>query len=125
MIVDLLASPAVAGFSVSKIRGQGPLLAWTPWSAVTALGAGLAVAGAGFRLPRWQLLALGMVLFLGAGADWVAETVITASGAGGGLGADQRVQPGPAAAPHPRETLGAVMATVADGDTSAACFLFI
>jgi hypothetical protein len=24
MIVDLLASPAVAGFSVSKIRGQGP-----------------------------------------------------------------------------------------------------
>ena len=54
-------------------------------------------------LPRWQLLALGMVLFLGAGvgAGWVAETVITAPGAGGGLGADQRVQPGPAAAPHP------------------------
>jgi hypothetical protein len=25
MIVDLLASPAVAGFSVSKIRGQGPI----------------------------------------------------------------------------------------------------
>jgi len=25
MIVDLLASPAVAGFSVSKIRGQGPV----------------------------------------------------------------------------------------------------
>jgi hypothetical protein len=24
MIVDLLASPAVAGYSVSKIRGQGP-----------------------------------------------------------------------------------------------------
>jgi hypothetical protein len=24
MIVDHLASPAVAGFSVSKIRGQGP-----------------------------------------------------------------------------------------------------
>jgi hypothetical protein len=24
MIVDLLASPAVAGFSVSKTRGQGP-----------------------------------------------------------------------------------------------------
>jgi hypothetical protein len=26
MIVDHLASPAVAGFSVSKIKGQGPLL---------------------------------------------------------------------------------------------------
>jgi hypothetical protein len=26
MIVDLLASPAVAGFSVSQIRGQGPIL---------------------------------------------------------------------------------------------------
>jgi hypothetical protein len=26
MIVDLLASPAVAGFSVSKIRGQGPTI---------------------------------------------------------------------------------------------------
>jgi hypothetical protein len=25
MIVDHLASPAVAGFSVSKIRGQGPV----------------------------------------------------------------------------------------------------
>jgi hypothetical protein len=31
MIVDLLASPAVAGFSVSKIRGQGPSAA-TPSS---------------------------------------------------------------------------------------------
>jgi len=26
MIVDLLASPAVAGFSVSKIWGQGPFV---------------------------------------------------------------------------------------------------
>jgi hypothetical protein len=44
------------------------LLAWTPWAAVTAVGAALAVAG-GFRLPRRQLLALGMLL--GAGAGWV------------------------------------------------------
>ena len=27
MIVDLLASPAVAGFSVSKTKGQGPVVA--------------------------------------------------------------------------------------------------
>src|SRR6185503_13157436 len=67
----------VLGFGYLIAGRRGPilallvvttLLAWTPWSAVTAppLGAGLAVAD-GFRLPRWQLLALGMVLFVGAG----------------------------------------------------------
>jgi hypothetical protein len=51
--------------------------AWSPRLAVTALGAAIAVAGA-FRLPRWQLLAVGMVVFLGAGSGYVVETVITA-----------------------------------------------
>ena len=39
MIVDLLASPAVAGFSVSKIRGQGP----TGWSPTRASGRCVAI----------------------------------------------------------------------------------
>ena len=45
MIVDHLASPAVAGFSVSKIRGQGPA-SEVSWTAVVAPVAFLAQDGA-------------------------------------------------------------------------------
>jgi len=99
------------------------LLAWTPWAAVTALGGALAIAG-GFRLPRWQLLALGMVLFLGAGAGWVAETVITARQRADSWAQTSEYNRAQLLPHSPREALGAVMATVADGDTTAACALF-
>lgn len=99
------------------------LLAWTPWAAVTALGAALAIAG-GFRLPRWQLLALGMVLFLGAGAGWVAETVITARQRADSWAQTSEYNRAQLLPRSPREALGAVMASVADADTSAACALF-
>jgi hypothetical protein len=75
-------------------------------------------------LPRWQLLALGMVLFLGAGAGWVAESVITARVRAEGWAQTSEFNRAQLLPRTPRETLGAVMATVADGDTSAACFLF-
>ena len=53
------------------------LLAWTaPRSPLPRPGVLGSPSRAGSGLPRWQLLALGMVLFLGAG--WVAETGITA-----------------------------------------------
>jgi hypothetical protein len=37
MIVDPLASPAVAGFSVSKIRGQGPSYVGQPAQPIEAI----------------------------------------------------------------------------------------
>lgn len=88
LVVVLAVLLRVLGFGYLLAGRRGPLLlvsllllttlgAWSPWAAVTVLGAGVAVAG-GFRLPRWQLLAVGMVLLLGAGAGWVAETVATA-----------------------------------------------
>lgn len=99
------------------------LLAWTPWAAVTALGAALAIAG-GFRLPRWQLLAVGMVLLLGAGAGWVAETVITAQRKADSFALTSAYNRAQLLPRSPREVLGGVMASVADADTSAACALF-
>ncbi|TQM01600.1 hypothetical protein [Pseudonocardia kunmingensis] len=88
LVLGLAVVLRVLGFGYLLAGKRGPVLlvalllvttlgAWSPWLAVTALGAGIAVAGA-FRLPRWQLLAVGMVLFLCAGAGWVTETVIAA-----------------------------------------------
>jgi hypothetical protein len=88
------------------------LLAWTPWAAVTALGAGLAVAG-GFRFAALAAARTRHGVVPRRRRRLGRRDRHHRPGAGGGLGADQRVQPGPAAAPHPRETLGAVMATVA------------
>lgn len=99
------------------------LLAWTPWAAVTALGAALAIAG-GFRLPRWQLLALGMVLFLGAGSGWVAETVITARQRAESWAQTSNYNRAQLLPHTPRDALGAVMAAVAEGDSAAACAVF-
>lgn len=87
------------------------------------MGAGLAVARL-FRLPRWALLAVGMVLFLLAGAGWVAETV---AGAQRRVAVQEQTQ-----AYHraqllprsPRGVLGAVIASVADADPVSACVLF-
>jgi hypothetical protein len=97
--------------------------AWSPWLAVTGLGAALAVAGA-FRLPCWQLLAVGMVLFLGAGAGWVTETVIDAQQRAASYEQTRKHNRAQLLPRSPRDVLGAVMETVADGDTSAACALF-
>ena len=99
------------------------LLAWTPWAAVTAVGAGLGVAG-GLRLPRWQLLAVGMALFLGAGAGWAADTVATARQRTDSWAQTSDFNRAQLLPRSPRAVLGAVMASVAEGDTSAACFLF-
>lgn len=65
-----------------------------------------------------------MVLLLGAGSGWVAETVITAR-----QRADSWAQTSDynraQLLPHtPRDALGAVMDAVAEGDTSAACSVF-
>ena len=104
------------------------LLAWTPWAAVTALPWVLgSPSRAGSGLPRWQLLALGMVLFLGAGSAPAGSPRPSSPPRVRAEGWAQtsefnRAQLLPRT---PREALGAVMATVADGDTSAACFLFI
>lgn len=124
----------VLGFGYLLAGKRGPVLlvallvvttlfAWTPWAAVTALGGALAIAG-GFRLPRWQLLAVGMVLFLGAGAGWVAETVITARQRADSYQQSSDFNRAQLLPHSPREALGAVMAAVADADTSAACSLF-
>ena len=104
----------VLGFGYLIADRRGPILLVALLVVTTLLRVDAVVRGhrpgcwarpsrAGPGLLRWQLLALGMVLFLGAGvgAGWVAETVITAPGAGGGLGADQRVQPGPSCCPAP------------------------
>lgn len=120
------------GYLLAGKRGPGLLVgllvvttlgAWSPWLAVTALGAAVAVAGA-FRLPRWQLLAVGMVLFLGAGAGYVAETVIAAQQRATGYEQTRAYNHAQLLPRSPRDMLGAVMASTADADTSAACALF-
>lgn len=120
------------GYLLAGKRGPGLLVglllvttfgAWSPWLAVTALGAGVAVAGA-FRLPRWQLLAVGMVLFLGAGAGYVAETVVDAQQQAARYEQTRAYSHAQLLPRSPRGVLGAVMASAADADTSAACALF-
>ena len=96
----------------------------SPWAAVSAVGAGLAVVGL-FRLPRWQLLAVGMVLFLLAGAGWVAETVAAARRAAEieeQKNAWSRAQLLPRS---PREALNSVMILVARDEAGFACGLFV
>ncbi len=121
----------ILGFGYLLAGRRGPVLlvallvvttlfAWTPFAAVTGLGAALAVAG-GFRLPRWQLLAVGMVLFLGAGAGWVAQTVITARQQADGWAQTSDHNRAQLLPRTPRDTLGEVMALVAAGDTTTAC----
>jgi len=85
MIVDLLASPAVAGFSVSKTRGQGPCFTAPTFPTFVGLVVGLIaqtrrrtvcgmLTGAGldrvwhhsrahrlFANARWSSDALGLV----------------------------------------------------------------
>ena len=120
------------GYLIAGKRGPGLLVglllvttlgAWSPWLAVTALGAGVAVAGA-FRLPRWQLLAVGMVLFLAAGAGYVAETVIAAQQREASYAQTRAYSHAQLLPRSPRGVLGAVMDSAADADTSAACALF-
>src|SRR3954465_15263545 len=56
MIVDLLAYPAVAGFSVSKIRGQGPAVQPYPAPVVVPVPK---AAGGSFHLLDQPVRALG------------------------------------------------------------------
>ncbi len=118
----LLAGQRGPGLLVALLVGT-TLGAASPWLAVTALGAALAVAGL-FRLPRWQLLAVGMVLFLVAGAGYVAETVATARLRAAYDEQDREYNRARLLPRSPRDALGAVMAAVADADTSTACALF-
>lgn len=131
LVVVLAVVGRVLGFGYLLAGRRGPVLliallllttlgAWTPWAAVTALGAGPAIAG-GFRLPRWQLLAVGMVLFLVAGAGWVAETVSTAQRAAGDFARTSAFNRAQLLPRSPREALAEVMGSAADADTSAAC----
>ncbi|MHA6631887.1 hypothetical protein ACU61A_41195 [Pseudonocardia sichuanensis] len=134
LVLGLAVVLRVLGFGYLLAGKRGPVLlvalllvttlgAWSPWLAVTALGAGIAVAGA-FRLPRWQLLAVGMVLFLCAGAGWVTETVIAAQQRAASYEQTREHNRAQILPRSPRQVLGAVMETVADGDTSSACSLF-
>jgi len=121
----------VLGFGYLLAGRRGPVLlvallvvttlfVWTPFAAVTGLGGALAAAGT-FRLPRWQLLAVGMVLFLGAGAGWVAETVITARQKADSWAQTSDFNRAQLLPRSPSDALGQVMALVADGDTAAVC----
>jgi hypothetical protein len=119
------------GYLLAGQRGPGLLVALlivttlgavSPWAAVTALGAGLAVVGL-VRLPRWQLLAVGMVLFLVAGAGWVAETVVDAQRRAAVEAQKQAYSRARLLPRSPWDALGAVMDAVAEGDTSGACAL--
>jgi hypothetical protein len=79
---------------------------------------------AGF--PWWPLvlLAVGMVLFLAAGAGYVAETVIAAQQREAGYEQTRAYSHAQLLPRSPRGVLGAVMDSVADTDTTAACALF-
>lgn len=134
VVLGLAAVLRVLGYGYLLAGKRGPSLlvgllvvttlgAWSPWLAVTGLGAAVAVAGT-FRLPRWQLLAAGMVLFLGAGAGYVVETVIAAQQRAAAYEQTRAYNQAQLLPDNPRRVLGAVMALVADADTSAACFLF-
>ncbi len=131
MVLALGVVLRILGFGYLLAGRRGPvllvallvmttLLAWTPFAAVTGLGAALAVAGA-FRLPRWQLLAVGMVLFLAAGAGWVADTVATARQNAEGWAQTSEHNRAQLLPHSPRDALGQVMALVAAGDTAKVC----
>jgi len=122
------------GFGYLLAGKRGPLLlvalllvttlgAWSPWLAVTGIGGALAVAGA-LRLPRWQLLAVGMVLFLTAGTGWVTETVLAAQQRADSWAKTSDYNRAQLLPRDPRRVLGAVMATVANRDTTRGCALF-
>ncbi len=77
----------ILGFGYLLAGRRGPVLlvallvvttlsAWTPWARSPPWAPG-SRSWAGSGLPRRQLLAVGVVLFLG-GAGWVADTVSTA-----------------------------------------------
>ena len=134
LVLGLAVVLRVLGFGYLLAGKRGPVLLvtlllvttlgeWSPWLAATGLGAALVVAGL-VRLPRWQLLAVGMVLFLCAGAGWVAETVIAAQQRAASWAQTSDYNRAQLLPRSPRGVLGAVMESVADADTSAACGLF-
>jgi len=135
LVVGLAVGLRVLGFGYLLAGRRGPTLlvallvtttlgVWSPWLAVTALGAGLAVAGA-FRLPRWQLLAVGLSLFCCAGGGWLVQTVLDARNEAARYqqaGDFSRAQMLPRS---PREVLGVVIELVGEGSdrSDAVCTL--
>lgn len=99
------------------------VLSWSPWAAVTAIGAALAARGL-FRLPNWHLLAAGLVLAVCAGSGWTVETVIAAQHRKE-LEAQQAEFYSSLLLPrNARDMLGALMRTAADNDAIQGCALF-
>lgn len=134
VVLGLAVVLRVLGFGYLLAGRRGPALgvallivttlgAVSPWAAVTTVRASIGVAGL-FRLPRWQLLAVGMVLFVVAGAGWVAETVVTAQQRATVEAQKQAYSRARLLPRAPRDALGVVMSAVADGDPLVCALLF-